>query len=531
MSQFVQINPTTTTGRKYWRSLNQISGTPEFKQWVEREFPEGAPDAASAGSRRSLLKLMAASFGLAGLAACRRPVEKILPHAKGVEGLIHGKPLHYATVATVGGAATGLMVETHEGRPTKVEGNEKHPASLGATSAQMQALVLSLYDPDRTKGVRKAGARSSWDEYTAWASGEFTNEKQGDGAGLRILAERSSSPSLKSVREQIVRKFPKAQWVEYDSVNFDNGRLGTQLAFGQPLEAHYAYDKADVVVSLDADFLGLDAQSILPVKQFSSKRRVSSHESKINRLYAAESNYTVTGAMADHRLRLRASDAGALAVALAKELNVGGGELKVLSSKAGAAEKFVAAVAKELVAAKGRSIVVAGPRQPKEVHALVALINQALGNTGETVTYTAPVVNADDSVAAVKQLAAELNGGQVKTLVVLGGNPVYTLPGDLNFAGAMKKAASTVVLAAEENETWAAAQWQLPEAHPFEAWGDARALDGTASIQQPLVAPLYYGKPAIEVAAMIAGLEKTSAHDIVKSYWSAQWGEIGRAHV
>ena len=524
MSQFVQINPTTTTGRKYWRSLSQLSGTPEFKQWVEREFPEGATDAASAGSRRSLLKLMAASFGLAGLAACRRPVEKILPHAKGVEGLIHGKPLHYATVATVGGAATGLMVQTHEGRPTKVEGNEKHPASLGATSAHMQSLVLSLYDPDRARGVRKAGARSSWDEFTAWANGEFSAEKQGDGAGLRILAERSSSPSLKSVREQLAKKFSKAQWVEYDSVNFDTPRLGAQLAFGQHFEAHYAYDKADVVVALDADFLGLDSQSILPVKQFSAKRRVANHESKINRLYAAESNYTVTGAMADHRLRLRASDVGALAVALAKELNVGGGELKVLSSKPGAAEKFVAAVAKELLAAKGRSIVVAGPRQPAEVHALVALINQALGNTGVTVTYTPPVVNADDSVAAVKQLVSDLNAGQIKTLVVLGGNPVYTLPGDLNFADAMKKAASTVVLAAEENETWVAAQWQLPEAHPFEAWGDARALDGTASIQQPLVAPLYYGKPAIEVAAMIAGLEKTSAHDIVKTYWSAQWG-------
>lgn len=523
MSQFVQINPTTTTGRKYWRSLDQLSGTPEFKQWVEQEFPSGGADAISSGSRRNLLKLMAASFGLAGLAACRRPVEHILPHSKGIEGLIHGKPLHYATVATVGGAATGLMVETHEGRPTKVEGNAKHPASLGATSAHMQALVLSLYDPDRARGVKLKGARSSWDEFTAWATDEFSAAKQGDGSGLRILAEQSSSPSLQSVRAELSKKFPKAQWVEFDSVNFDNPRLGTALAFGQPLEAHYEYDKADVVLALDADFLGLDSQTVLPVKKFSAKRRVSDHNSEINRLYAAESNYTLTGAMADHRLRLRSSDIGALALALAKELNIGS-ELKVLSNATDASSRFVAAVAKDLAAHKGRSIVVAGPRQPKEVHALVALINQALGNTGETVIYTPPVVTATDTVAAVRQLTSDLNNGQVKTLVVLGGNPVYTLPADLKFKDAMKKAASTVVLVAEENETWAAAQWQLPEAHIFESWGDARALDGTVSIQQPMVAPLYYGKPALEVAAIVAGLENTKAHDIVKSNWAAKWG-------
>ncbi len=523
MSQLVQINPTTTTGRKYWRSLDQLTGTPEFKQWVEREFPEGIE--VSGGSRRSLLKLMAASFGLAGLAACRRPVERILPHAKGIEGFVHGKPLHYATVATVGGVATGLMIETHEGRPTKVEGNEKHPASLGATSAQMQALVLGLYDPDRAKGVKRAGARSSWDEFAAWAKEQFSAEKQGDGAGLRILAERSSSPSLKNVREEISKKFPKAQWIEFDSVSFDNARLGAQIAFGQALEAHYDYSKADVVLALDADFLGLDSPTILPVKQFSAKRRVTGPESKMNRLYAAEANYTLTGAMADHRLRLRASDVGALALAIAKELNVSGGELKVVGQAgSGPQAKFMTAVAKELAASKGRSIVVAGPRQPKEVHALVALINQTLGNVGATVTYTAPVVEANDSVAAVKQLTADLNAGQVKTLVVLGGNPAYTLPADLKFKDAMKKAGSTVVLAAEENETWAAAEWQLPEAHVFEAWGDAMAADGTASIQQPMVAPLYRGKPALEVAAMVAGLENTKPHDIVKGYWAAKWG-------
>lgn len=522
MNELIQINPSSLTGKKYWRSLDHLADSPQFRAWAEREFQDGASEMLAGGSRRTLLKLMAAGFGLAGLTACRRPVENIMPMSKGIEGYVHGRPVHYATVTSTGGAATGLIVESNDGRPTKVEGNPRHPFSLGATNAHQQALVLDLYDPDRAKEVQRAGVRSSWDEFGAWWKEE--SGKLGDGAGLRILAERSSSPTLNAVKAEIVKKYPKSAWVEYESVSFDQPLLGAEMAFGQPLTAHYSYDKADVVVALDCDFLGLDAQTILPVKQFSSRRRLEEGRA-MNRLYAAEANFTITGGMADHRLRARVSDIGALALALAKELNVSGAELKVLGGDSAKDRKFIAAAARELAAAKGKSIVVAGPRQPAAVHAVVALINQALGNTGQTVTYTKPAVDASDSVAAVRQLASDLNSGAVKTLFVLGGNPVYSLPADLDFAAAMKKAASTVVLAADENETWAAgATWRLPQAHPFECWGDARALDGTAAIQQPLIQPLYGGRSALELAAAIAGAESTKGHDLVKKFWAAQWG-------
>ncbi|MCL4795854.1 MAG: TAT-variant-translocated molybdopterin oxidoreductase [Bryobacteraceae bacterium] len=523
MSELIQINPQGVTGKNYWRSLDAIEQNPEFVQWVEREFQENASEMLDNGSRRNLLKLMAASFGLAGAAACRRPVEPILPHAKGLETVVHGNAVHYATAATTGGAATGLIVQCHDGRPTKVEGNPRHPYSLGATNAHAQALLLSLYDPDRARHVHRGANRSSWDEFFGWAQTALSPEQAG--SGMRVLAERSSSPTLEALRGEVAKRFPAARWLEFDAVSFDNPRAGAEMAFGQPMEPHYQFQKADVVLALDADFLGLDSVSILPVKQFSAKRKVETPESAMNRLYAAESNYTLTGAMADHRVRARASEIGTLALALAKELNVSGAELKVLGNAAGVSDKFVAAVAKDLAAHRGRSLVIAGPRQPAAVHALVALINQALGNTGETVVYTRPVVaESAASLKQVQELTADLNSGKVTALFLIGGNPVYSLPADLSFGEAVKKAKSVVALTQEANETWNAAEWRLPETHPFEAWGDARALNGLASIQQPLIAPLHDGKPAIEIAGFLARGERLSSHDLVQTYWSAQWG-------
>jgi molybdopterin-containing oxidoreductase family iron-sulfur binding subunit len=526
MSELIQINPTSLTGKRYWRSLDELAKGPAFDKWVESEFGQGAAEMLEGGSRRALLKLMAAGFGLAGLTACRRPVERILPHAKGVENYVHGKPLHYATVYTTCGIASGLLVESNDGRPTKIEGNPKHPHSLGATSAQAQASVLNLYDPDRTRRVEKSGTRTTWDEFSSWAKSEMANA--GTGAGLRILSERSSSPTLAGLKAELLKKYPDAKWVEYDSISFDSVTAGTRLAFGQPLEPVYDYSKADVVVALDCDFLGLDARSILPVKQFSARRRVEKPEDSMNRLYAAEPNFTLTGAMADHRLRIKASEVAAFAMALARELNVGGSELKVIGNQADAARKFISALAKDLLANKGKSLVVAGPRQPAAVHALAAVINQALGNNGNTVTYVDPVTAPSDSLAEVKSLAADMSGGKVKTLVILGGNPVYSMPADLRFGDAIKSVAATVALTAEPNETWQAVTWRLPEANPLECWGDARALDGTLSVQQPLIDPLHGGRSAIEVVALLLGLPEIKGHALVRKQWAVE-GAAGEA--
>ncbi len=520
MNELIQLNLSSLTGRKYWRSLNQLADTPEFRQWVEREFPEGASELLDSGSRRTLLKLMAAGFGLAGLTACRRPVEKILPLSKGVEGYVHGRPLHYATAVEACGVAAGLVVECNDGRPTKVEGNPRHPASLGATNAFQQAMVLDLYDPDRARQVQRQGVKSSWTEFESWWREQ--SAKLGDGAGLRILSTRSTSPSLEALKAEIAKKYPQSAWVEYEPVSFDHAVEGARLAFGQPLVPHYRLEQADVIVALDCDFLGLDTLSAQPVKQFAARRRPEEGR-ELNRLYAVEANFTITGAMADHRLRARSSDVASIALALVRELNVSGAELKVLGQSGGKQQKFLAAAAKDLMAHRGRSLVAAGPRQPAEVHALAALINQALGNAGQTVVYTRPPFAPADTLAAMKKLADDLGAGRVTTLVVLGGNPVFTLPAGADWAALFRKTAVAALLF-DENETWKAAMWRLPEAHAFESWGDVRALDGTVSIQQPQIQPLHGGRSALEIAALIAGREQRRGYEVVRSYWTAQWG-------
>ena len=529
MNPIVQINPTQiagkqSTGKQYWRSLNEAAETPEFQQWAQRAFPDGVSEGVTVdgASRRSLLKLMAASFGLAGLTACRRPVENILPFSRASEGYIHGKPMHFATVAALNGSATGLIVECNEGRPTKIEGNPKHPYSLGATNAFLQASVLGVYDPDRSRQVMRKGGRSNWDEFAAWARSYFNADRLGDGAAMRIVSEKIVSPSLEVVKADLLKKFPKAQWIEYESVNLDAVREGAALASGQDVEPHFLFDKADVVFSLDCDFLGLDSSSILPVKQYSRRRKVEKPGDELNRLYSAEANYTITGGMADHRLRAKVGDIGALALALAKELNVSGAELKVVGNSTDKARKFISALAKDLEAHKGKSIVVAGPRQSAAVHALVFAINATLGNIGQTIVFTKPAEERAKPLEQLKQLATDLHAGTVKTLVVLGGNPAYSLPADVPFADALKKVAVSVALTEDENETWAASEWRLPQAHLLESWGDAQALDGTVSIQQPMIEPLYGGKSVLEVAAILAGMEPANGYEIVRSNWASQ---------
>jgi MoCo/4Fe-4S cofactor protein with predicted Tat translocation signal len=504
-------------GEKYWRSLDQLADTPEFRQWVEREFPAGASELTDGNSRRHMLKIMAASFGLAGLAACRRPVEHILPYAQGVEDLIPGQAYFYATVMPLGGQATGLLVETHDGRPTKIEGNPDHPASMGAALAWQQASILSLYDPDRSARFLENGAPStkSWPEFNAYLKGISL----GDGSGLRILSESVISPTLSMMRGEALKKYPKAKWVEYEAITHENEEAGLMMAFGQAVTPHKQFDKAKVIVALDADFLGLDSTSPLPTKLFSKRRHVASEADfeKINRLYAVEAQFSITGANADHRLRVKASEVQQFAMDLAAALGampalnqVGGGDRRA---------KFMAAVVKDLKSAGGEALVVAGPRQPAAVHAAVALINDALKS--EAVSY-AKSENAA-TLDALKTLTAEMNSGQVSTLVILDGNPVYTAPADVQFASAMSKVANTIHVGLEEDETAASAKWHVPGAHYLETWSDARSHDGSVAIQQPMISSMYGGKTPAEMVALVIDYKDKEAHAIVKNYWLAQF--------
>jgi MoCo/4Fe-4S cofactor protein with predicted Tat translocation signal len=510
------------TGKKYWRSLNELADTPEFREWVHHEFPANATEMLDGNSRRTVLKLMAASFGLAGLAACNRPVEHILPNSVGTEAdnYLPGEPFHYATVMSLAGHSTGLLVETHDGRPTKIEGNPDHPRSNGAATAIQQATVLGMYDPDRSAKVLQGGKESTWVNLES----AVQKLSLGDGSGLRFLSGFVSSPTLASSRADILKRLPKAKWIEYDAVSRENELAGTNLVFGQPLYPHPQFDKAKVLVALDHDFLGLDVPSPFFTWAFSKRRKVASEEDldKMNRLYAVESQFSLTGANADHRLRMKGSDVRQFAADLATALGALPG-LNVVNNGGGDKRaKFLAALVKDLKAAGAEALVTAGPRQPASVQALAALINEKLGSA--CVTYTKPVIDKSNSgVDALKALAGEMSAGQVSTLVILGGNPVYSAPADLQFAVALSKVGASIHLGAEDDETAAAATWHIPEAHFLESWGDEATSDGLAAIQQPMIEPMYGGKTAAEMVSWVTTGKFTRSHDIVKNFWLAQF--------
>jgi MoCo/4Fe-4S cofactor protein with predicted Tat translocation signal len=519
------------TGKDYWRSLNELAGTAKFQEWVRNEFPSTADDVMSGASRRNVLKLMAASFGLAGLTACRRPVEKILPNTKNVEGFVPGRPMYYATAVSMGGAATGLLVEVNDFRPTKVEGNPDHPFSLGSTNAWQQASILGLYDPDRLRAPVAEGKDSNWAAFDEWFKQNFDRAKLGDGSGLRVLSERVASPSMLVIRAQFLQTFPKAKWVEYNAVSADNNAGGARMAFGQHVTPIYDLEKADIVLSLDSDFLYLDAGgTVLPAKQFARRRKRNADlkEGDLNRLYVVEGQYSVTGGNADHRLRMRPSEVAGFAADLAGRLGVGGNQLQVLGGGTGGGDKrsrWLNVLVKELNSHRGRCLVIAGPRQPAIVHAIAFQINQALGNAGSTVTYIpTQSVDATAQVDRMKELAGEMASGAVRQLLILGADPVYTAPADLDLGANIKKVPASLYLSLENDETAEAAKFSIPQAHFLESWGDVTAPDGTVTIQQPMIEPLFGGRTAAEVVAMVSGYKDQKAHDIVKNFWFAKWG-------
>jgi MoCo/4Fe-4S cofactor protein with predicted Tat translocation signal len=513
----------------WWRTLEERIDDPAFREHLHNEFPSLLPtmeQVADPVARRTFLKLMGASLALAGVTACtKQPAETIVPYVRQPEELIPGKPLFYATAMAVGGIATGLLVESHEGRPTKIEGNPLHPGSLGASDVFGQAAILGLYDPDRSQTLTHLGDIRPWSAFLGAISAALTAQRPLNGAGLRILTESISSPTLAAQIRGLLARFPSAKWHQWDPASRENARAGAKLAFGEYADAHYMFDQADVILSLDADFLGGGPGALRYARDFAARRRPEQAD-RMNRLYAIESMPTSTGARADHRLPMKPSaiERAAREIAAAVGLPGGPGRAGGSSGSGGsdaADVRFVAAVAKDLQAHRGRGLVIAGDGQPAAAHALAHAMNQALGNAGTTVVYTPPVeaepVNQLDSL---RDLVADLTAGKVDVLVIVGGNPVYTAPADLAFAGAMSRAQLRVHLSLYEDETSALCHWQIPEAHFLEAWSDARAYDGTVSIVQPLIAPLYGGKSAHDVLASMSDRPEQSAHDLVREFWS-----------
>jgi MoCo/4Fe-4S cofactor protein with predicted Tat translocation signal len=532
------------SGKAYWRSLAELADTPDFQAWVTERFPRSMRELLDGGGvdRRRFLQLMAASIALAGFSGCRRPVTYALPYSRSPDDVVPGLPTYYATAVPRAGSASPVLVESHEGRPTKVEGNPKHPASGGASTLDSQASVLELYDPDRFSPVLHDGAASTWDAYDAFAAGHFAEYRRKKGKGLFVLGEESASPSLQLLREHMRQALPAARWHTYEPISSESIRRGALAAFGSPVVPLAHFDRASVIVALDCDFLGLEEDGGRHLLGFASSRRIGAGGS-MSRLYVVESRYSLTGGMADHRLRLASSQVVEYTVALGRAVLGGTSGDETLraalqasplghegawlqttesTSRAGgsgsgsssATAAWIDEVAADLKAHAGRSALIAGRRQPAVVHALVHAMNGALQNLGKTIELRTASGGSD--TGSLEDLVSAIKGGAVETLVVLGGNPAYNAPADFEFAAALKRIKTVIRLGLHADETSLQSTWHLPAAHFLESWGDARTSDGTVVPIQPLIEPLDNGRSALAVIAQMSGFETAVPYEIVR---------------
>ncbi|HEU5079623.1 MAG TPA: TAT-variant-translocated molybdopterin oxidoreductase [Opitutaceae bacterium] len=501
-------------GPKYWRSLDELAATPGFQEHLEREFPQGASTLEGV-DRRQFFKLMAASFALGGIglaAGCRRPEAYILPYGKSVEGIIPGLPLYFATAMPIRKVAVPLLAETHQGRPTKLEGNPTYTPFGGSTSLHAQAAVLDLYDPDRATSHTLKGAPATHgaiqDKLASIGSAYAGN----GGAGLAFLSEEFSSPTLAALVGRLRAKFPQAIWAEYEPLHDELDSRTAQEVYGASIKPVYHFRNAKRIVAIDADFLKADAANLYHARDFANGRRVTSREDDMNRLYVAESRLTLTGSMADHRLRLATSHMFAFAAALAAR--IGGADTFGAAAEGIDAntQKWIDALAADLAEHRGQSLVIAGAHLPAAAHAAVHAINVALGNVGQTIDYvTVPQSNA----STIVELASAIKAGSVKTLVVLGGNPVYNAPADLEWEKLQASVPDVVRYGYYVDGTTKKAHAHIAAAHFLESWGDARTVDGTIVPIQPMILPLFNGLTVLEVLARINGESTTDPYTLV----------------
>jgi len=506
---------------KIWRSLDGLAGTKEFQESRHREFPPGASE-LNHFDRRNFLKLMGAYLALASLPACtRQPIEKIVPYVKQPEELIPGKPQFFATAMTLGGFAAGLLVESHEGHPTKIEGNPDHPASLGATNVFHQAALLDLYDPDRSQAVLKNNQPDAWESFVSALNDVLQSQQSKNGNGLRILTETVSSPTLHFQIQQLLKKFPNAKWHQFDPVNRDHVFEGAKLAFSEIIETQFHFEKAKIILSLESDFLYSHPNSVRYARDFAGRRRARFPQTEMSRLYVVESSPSVTGSNADNRLPIQSSEIENFARALAEK--IGAIPNSKIPSQNLQYENLTSALAEELLQNRGESIVLVGENQPPQVHALAHLLNNFLGNVGKTITFTESAVsNPTNQTESLRDLVEDLNRNEVEALIILGGNPVFNSPADFQFAENLPRAKFKAHLSPDVNETSVVCDWHIPQNHFLESWSDARSFDGTTSIIQPLILPLYAGKSAHEILDAMISPPGRGDYDIVRDFWNSK---------
>ena len=535
----MQDGKPTPTGKKYWRSIEELSDSPAFREFVAREFPQQAEEWHDPVGRRTFMKLMAASLALAGLSGCTfQPPEKIVPYVNQPEDYIPGKPLFFASAAPVFGLATPVLVRSHEGRPTKIEGNPFHPNNQAldfpaddpfrdprgssATDIFTQASILNLYDPDRSQTLTFREDIRTWTAFVGEMRSVMDEQRGKQGAGIRFLTETVISPTLGDQMRATLAALPQAKWHQYEPANHDNSYNGAIAAFGQPVNTTYRFDLAQRVLSLDADFLAPTFPGYLRYsREFIARRRVTENNREMNRLYVVETTPSNTGAMGDHTWVVKPSELEAIAKTLAGALGA-----QIPAGSATVNLPWMGAVVKDLQQHRGASIVVAGEGQPPIIHAIAHAMNNALGNVGKTVFYTDPLeVRPEDQRQSLEDLIRDIDGGLVELLVIIGGNPVYTTPADRKLDWErLQKAKLRVHLSEYKDETSQLCHWHVPAAHYLESWGDTRSYDGTVTIMQPLIEPLYDGKTALELLAVFSEQYDRKPHDIVKTFWQTQRG-------
>ncbi|MCI0650415.1 MAG: TAT-variant-translocated molybdopterin oxidoreductase [Planctomycetes bacterium] len=523
---------------RHWRSLEELAETEEFRRIVAKEFPHIAPRLDTSSSRRDFLKIMGASLamaGMSGLSGCLRwPKEKILPFTARPDGRLPGVPVQYATSMELGGVAHPILATSFDGRPIKIEGNPEHPQSQGAAGAILQGSVLGIYDPCRSRQLKRRKGAGERAELAPWAELQrFSSEVRGTrGAGVAILHGATSSLGFRAVRARLGAAMPNARWFEYEPVSADNERAGSVLAFGRPYRTRYDLAGAARILALDADFLMTHPEALRLTREYAAGRRgedESGREKDVSRLYVIESMHSITGSVADERYPCRAQDVAKVAAAIASEVARGGGEVPAAAAEiiaqCGAAAaacpvEDYAEIAKDLLAHRGAAPVIAGARQPAAVHALAHLMNGMLENAGKCVRYAEdpdPAARAHH-VESLRALVTEIKSGNVRTLFILEGNPAYDAPADISFRDALAGAQELVCvrLGLYEDETSALSTWHVPAAHYLESWGDARSFDGAINVVQPLIEPLYGGKSQVEFLSMIADEAPRSGYDITR---------------
>ncbi|HET9710338.1 MAG TPA: TAT-variant-translocated molybdopterin oxidoreductase, partial [Pyrinomonadaceae bacterium] len=528
----------TPRTKKYWRSLDELADSPVFREFVAREFPQQAEGWNNPVERRTFMKLMGASLALMGLSGCVfQPPEKIVPYVNQPEEHIPGKSLFFATAAPLFGAATPILVRSNEGRPTKIEGNPEHPNNRpvdfpaedpfrdprgsSATDIFTQASILGLYDPDRSQTLTYREDIRTWTAFVGEMRSIVDVQRPKQGAGIRFLTESIISPTLGAQMRELLTAFPQAKWHQYEPANRDNVRAGAVVAFGQPVNTTYRFDLAERVLSLDCDFLSPSFPGHLRYsREFISRRRITETNKEMNRLYVVETTPSNTGAMADHTWTVKPSELEEIARTIA----AGGSGLAQLP--------WIAPLVRDLQQHPGASIVLAGDNQPFIMHVLAHQMNAALGNVGKTVFYTDPLeVNSVDHVESLRDLINDIDGGRVELLVIIGGNPVYNTPADLklDYENRLSKHPNMVRVHLSEykDETSQVCHWHVPAAHYLESWGDTRSYDGTVTIMQPLIEPLYEGKTPSELLAVFSDQYDRKPYDMVKSYWQKERSGAG----